>query len=63
MFVCLCHGITDKQIKEAVQQGCENLADVRKKNGVASECGKCARMAKTIINKELSITPKYYEVA
>ncbi|MGY5453280.1 bacterioferritin-associated ferredoxin [Agarivorans sp. MS3-6] len=63
MFVCLCHGITEKQIQEAVQQGCESLTDVREKHGVASQCGKCAKMAKAIINKELDITPKYYQVA
>ncbi|WP_432452956.1 MULTISPECIES: bacterioferritin-associated ferredoxin [unclassified Agarivorans] len=63
MFVCLCHSITDKQIKQAVEQGCESLSDVREQLGVASECGRCARMAKQIINKQLEVTPKYYQVA
>lgn len=63
MFVCICHGITDKQIKQAVHQGCETLADLKKQHGVASECGKCAKMAKTIINKELALTASYYQVA
>ena len=49
MYVCLCHAITDTQIKNAVSQGDSSLADVKKRLGVADQCGKCARMAVQII--------------
>lgn len=29
MYVCLCHAVTDTQIKEAVSQGDMSLADVK----------------------------------
>jgi bacterioferritin-associated ferredoxin len=63
MYVCLCHAITDTQIKQAVGQGDSSLADVRKRLGVADQCGKCAKMATKIIQNQLEIEPNFYEVA
>ncbi|MDR8522366.1 MULTISPECIES: bacterioferritin-associated ferredoxin [Shewanella] len=63
MYVCLCHAITDTQIKEAVSQGDMSLADVKKRLGVADQCGKCAKMATQIIQKQVAIEPNFYEVA
>lgn len=63
MYVCLCHAITDTQIKNAVSQGDSSLADVKKRLGVANQCGKCARMAVQIIQNQLDREPNYYEVA
>lgn len=68
MYVCLCHAITDTHIKQAVDQGDSSLADVKKRLGVASQCGKCARMAADIIQTQRKLNqaecePNYYEVA
>ena len=63
MYICLCHAITDTQIKEAVSQGDMSLADVKKRLGVADQCGKCAKMATQIIQKQVAIEPNFYEVA
>ena len=63
MYVCLCHAITDTQIKEAVSQGDMSLADVKKRLGAADQCGKCAKMATQIIQKQVAIEPNFYEVA
>ncbi|AJD47803.1 bacterioferritin-associated ferredoxin [Isoalcanivorax pacificus W11-5] len=51
MYVCLCKGITDGQIREAVDQGCDSLRDLRRELGVASQCGKCARQARGVIRE------------
>jgi len=63
MYVCLCHAVTDTQIKEAVSRGDISLADVKQRLGVGSRCGKCTKMASQIIQRELDIMPNYYEVA
>ncbi|GGP78215.1 MULTISPECIES: bacterioferritin-associated ferredoxin [Shewanella] len=63
MYVCLCHAITDSQIKAAVSLGDSSLADVKKRLGVADQCGKCARMANQIIQTQLEYEPNFYEVA
>ncbi|GIU36763.1 bacterioferritin-associated ferredoxin [Shewanella colwelliana] len=63
MYVCLCHAITDTQIREAVDHGDLSLADVKKRLGVGNQCGKCTRMASEIIQARLDVTPNFYEVA
>ena len=51
MYVCLCKGITDTQIREAVQQGAHSLKDVRNTLGVASQCGKCGVLTREILRE------------
>lgn len=53
MYVCICKGITDHQIKDAVFGGASSLRDVRKQLGATSQCGKCGVMTKQIIDDTL----------
>jgi len=39
MYVCLCTGVTDGQIREAIYEGCCSYREVRQATGVASQCG------------------------
>lgn len=55
MYVCICKGITDSQITDAVSGGATNLRKVRKALGVASQCGKCSSLAQEIIDETLSM--------
>jgi bacterioferritin-associated ferredoxin len=51
MYVCLCLGITDKAIKQAVlEDGVGNMRQLKQKLGVGTQCGKCVQMAQTIID-------------
>ena len=54
MYVCLCEGVTDGQIREAIYEGCCSYRDVRTALGVASQCGKCACLAKQVVRETLS---------
>ncbi len=54
MYVCLCEGVTDGQIREAIYEGCCSYRDVRQALGVASQCGKCACLAKQVVRETLS---------
>ncbi len=53
MYVCLCKGITDTQIRAAVEDGATSLRDVRRSLGVASQCGKCGIMTRDILRESL----------
>jgi bacterioferritin-associated ferredoxin len=51
MFICMCYGVTDKTIREAVQsQGVGNLRELRQHVELGSNCGKCVQMAQQIID-------------
>lgn len=46
MYVCLCQGVTDNQIRDAIYEGCCSYREVREATGVGTQCGKCACLAK-----------------
>ena len=56
MYVCICKGITDNHIREAVGNGCDSLRDLRRELGVGSQCGKCARHARQELREARSAT-------
>ena len=51
MYVCICRQITDHQIRDLCRGGASSMTDVRDKLGVASECGKCGKLAKSIVKE------------
>ena len=51
MYVCVCHAVTDRQIREAADQGAKTLKDLRRELGVTSECGRCATCAKACLKQ------------
>lgn len=58
MYVCVCNGVTDGQIREVVQtRGCDSLRDLRRELGVGSQCAKCARHARQVLREARSAAP------
>tara|TARA_R110002111_G_scaffold82506_1_gene129974 strand:- start:528 stop:731 length:204 start_codon:yes stop_codon:yes gene_type:complete len=53
MYVCLCKGITDTQIRAAITNGASSLREVRNTLGVASQCGKCGIQTREILRETL----------
>lgn len=53
MYVCLCHGVRDEDIRQAVEQGAVTLADLSARTGCATGCGCCAEFAQTLLESEL----------
>lgn len=54
MYVCLCRGITDQNIKDAVANGAENFREIREQLDLGTCCGRCVPEARAIINEELA---------
>ncbi|MGL6314043.1 bacterioferritin-associated ferredoxin [Vibrio sp. WXL103] len=54
MYVCLCHGISDKKIRKlAIEQGLQDIREIKKCTSLGSQCGKCIRQAKEILSETL----------
>ncbi|AWM81385.1 (2Fe-2S)-binding protein [Gammaproteobacteria bacterium ESL0073] len=53
MYVCLCQGITDKDIRDAINSGCSSYKEVRAALNIASQCGKCGCLAKQITKETM----------
>jgi bacterioferritin-associated ferredoxin len=54
MYVCLCKGITDTQIRAAIEDGASSFKEVRNSLGVASQCGKCGILTREIVRETLT---------
>lgn len=53
MYVCLCKSVTDSDIKRAVDNGAASFREVRDQLGVSTQCGKCARLARAVVQESL----------
>ncbi len=54
MYVCICKGITDKHIRDAVDSGANSFREVRQQLDLASQCGKCGVLAREIFDEHQS---------
>lgn len=61
MYVCMCEGITDSQIKKAASNGCTSMRELSKTTGVGTQCGRCVRTARNIL-REHSKSAGYIEI-
>ena len=53
MYVCVCHAVTDKDIRKAVDGGARSLFDVQNELPVGSCCGRCEDTAESVVNEYL----------
>jgi bacterioferritin-associated ferredoxin len=53
MYVCVCNAVTDRQIREAVERGCDSMAKLRNDLKVATCCGKCESCARQVLGESL----------
>jgi bacterioferritin-associated ferredoxin len=53
MYICVCHAISDRQIREVVDRGADSLCDVQAYLPVASCCGCCEETARELIAEHL----------
>lgn len=54
MYVCLCHGITDRAIRQAAQSGEQTFEQLQVSTGLATCCGTCRDFAETIWQEALT---------
>lgn len=41
MYICLCHGFTDGEVRSAISGGCRSVAAVYRHLADRPQCGKC----------------------
>lgn len=49
MIVCVCHNVSDKAIRRALDEGARSMEDIRQQLNVGTCCGKCNDFAKTLV--------------
>lgn len=58
MYVCICNGINDRQVKTAIAAGAKKWSDVHEYHGCKPECGGCGVEISEFISKsKKEVTP------
>ena len=53
MYICVCKGVTDTAIREAVHRGADRMRDLKTCLGVSEQCGIYACHAKEVLEQAL----------
>ena len=60
MYVCICNGVTDRDIRQAAEAGCRSLAELTMRTGCGATCGTCLDTAAAILEASQSaIDPRH----
>jgi bacterioferritin-associated ferredoxin len=54
VYVCICNGFTDRQVRAVCEKRQGRVSDVYKALGCAAKCGKCVPMVKELSRAESS---------
>jgi bacterioferritin-associated ferredoxin len=41
MILCICRGVSEREVSEAVAQGAASVSEVRRACGAGGDCGSC----------------------
>lgn len=52
MYICLCNQVTDSEIKQALQAGCDSLVMLQQTLNVSTRCGACVDEVLRLIEEE-----------
>lgn len=51
MYVCICTGITDRDVRKAAREGATDLAQLSAMTGCSTVCGSCGDLAMEILRE------------
>lgn len=55
MYVCVCRGITDRDIRKAISEGANSVSDVAQMIGAGTGCGSCHDFTQELIHEARSL--------
>jgi bacterioferritin-associated ferredoxin len=51
MIICICHNISESQVKSAIQAGMNSLQSLRKNLAIGTCCGKCKPHTQAVLRE------------
>ena len=67
MYVCICFGVTDSEIVDAINDGHDSVSAINRELGAAGCCGSCMPSIEAMINlhkgDEDNLEPRFYAAA
>lgn len=53
VYVCICNGVTDRQIHEAAAAGVRTVAELTMRTGCGASCGSCLDLAGSLLESRV----------
>jgi bacterioferritin-associated ferredoxin len=51
MYVCLCNGVTEREIRQVAEAGCRTVSELTMRTGCGASCGSCIEMAAQLLDE------------
>jgi bacterioferritin-associated ferredoxin len=51
VYVCLCNGVSERQIREVAEAGCRTMSELTMRTGCGATCGSCIGMATQLLEE------------
>ena len=55
MYVCICNGVTDRDIRQAAEAGCRSVAELTMRTGAGATCGSCLDLAAQLLEEARTV--------
>ena len=54
MYICICNAVTEREIRHAVELGCNSYKKLHDGLGVGTCCGKCKKEATRVVKDHVA---------
>ncbi len=51
MYVCICNGITDREVRDVAAAGCRSVSELTMRTGAGAGCGSCLELAAQLLDE------------
>lgn len=51
VYVCICNGVTERDILQAAEAGCRSVPELTMRTGAGANCGSCLDMASELLER------------
>jgi len=51
VYVCLCNGVTEREIRQVAEAGCHTISELTMRTGCGASCGSCVEMATQLLDE------------
>jgi len=51
VYVCICNGVTERDIRQVAEAGCRTIAELTMRTGCGATCGSCLEMAAELLEQ------------
>lgn len=55
MYVCVCNGVTEREIQRAALLGCADLVELGARTGCGTTCGCCKTLALDVLAEAVAV--------